>query len=287
MNRNLFSVLERNNSSPENYLTESFVFVLRTLLEKEKKIGIRLLSIICSGIEGIQYKEEDNIVIETQEATEEGRPDISISSDECFVYIEVKRDSPIGQHQISTYRSMLRKRGKCFRSIILLTKSQIQIENDESPDKNIYWYEIHRWLTDELPKIQDLVCKYLIMAFIQYLEVAKMAIQRITWEYERGVFAFNNLMQMLEVAIRDTKLKISRFSSGWDFKGYYIERAHFFCGIYYERPLVICFEKYERNTTTYTEKLDLADSTFFCQSANEQTRIIRDFVAESYKKLKV
>lgn len=286
MNNNLFSVLERYQSSPENYLTESFVFVLRTLLEKERKIGISLLNIICSGLNGIQYGEENNIVIKTQDPMEEGQPDISISSDERFVYIEVKRDSPLGQNQISTYRSMLYKRKEKFRAIVLLARSQAQIEDKESPDRNIFWYQIHRWLMDEQQKILDPVCKFLIMAFIQYLEVTKMAIQKVSWEYEKGILAFNNLIQMMEVAIRDAKLKIYRVSSGWDAKGYYVESTKFFCGIYFDNPLIICYEKYNGKIKIETERLDLGSSTFFCQNANEQTRIIRDFVATSYQKLK-
>jgi len=286
MNNNLFSVLERYQSSPENYLTESLVFVLRTLLEKERKIGISLLNVIFSGLNGIQYGEENNIVIKTQDPMEEGQPDISISSDERFVYIEVKRDSPLGQNQISIYRSMLYKRKEKFRAIVLLARSQAQIEDKESPDRNIFWYQIHRWLMDEQQKILDPVCKFLIMAFIQYLEVTKMAIQRVSWEYEKGILAFNNLIQMMEVAIRDAKLKIYRVSSGWDAKGYYVESTKFFCGIYFDNPLIICYEKYNGKIKIETERLNLGSSTFFCQNANEQTRIIRDFVATNVNALR-
>jgi len=42
---NIFSALEKYNSAiDENYLTESFVFVINTLLQQERPIGIEILT---------------------------------------------------------------------------------------------------------------------------------------------------------------------------------------------------------------------------------------------------
>jgi len=76
---NLFGDLSKHLSGRhEDFLTNSFVYLLNYFLENEKPSGTDLLNFICFKNEEIAFSEEEAIVITTQKFTDVGTPDIGI-----------------------------------------------------------------------------------------------------------------------------------------------------------------------------------------------------------------
>ena len=108
----LFSVLSRYAfRQEENFLTESLVYLLNLILEREKQIGLDILARLCGSQAAPWFENDSNIQISSQFSVEEGRPDIVIRVDDNkIVFIEVKHDSSLGENQLESYYSHLEKR---------------------------------------------------------------------------------------------------------------------------------------------------------------------------------
>ena len=299
-NENIFSALAKYNSArDENYLTEAFVFVLNSLLLKEPPIGLQILTQLCVKNNEFVFDPDEYISISTQETTEQGRPDIKVSSPNKLIYIEVKHDSALGPQQLARYRKALESSPATIKRIVLLTRFEIDFEDQQERafDKHVRWFEVYNWLANA--KAQDPVSVHLIESFKSFLEVKQMSIQKVGWEYINGVPAFNNLINMIEVAIQGASLAIYKKSPGWDFKGFYVENAQFWCGILHDDPLVLVFEIWDKkkfNTrlvdtpsypvredkTTIRFRLQLEDKYFFSLDRDKQLEEITNFVKKAY-----
>lgn len=284
---NIFSVLGKYNSAiDENYLTEAFVFLLNFLLENERYLCLKILSPLCVIDNEYSFSEDEAIVICTQASTEQGRPDIKISSPDKLIYIEVKHDSGLGHRQIERYRTALSLSKVPIQKVILLTKLPIDFEqSQEEPYKHIRWFEVANWLSSL--KCKNPISGYLVESFLKFLEVKNMTVQKVSWEYIKGFSAFKNLINMLTVATETVSLKL-RKSSGWDCTGYYIESDRIFCGIYHDNPLSIVIEVYseaynKKNKTIYSSSLDFEPIHFFSLGKDEQLEKIAQFIKEKYK----
>ena len=221
---NIFSALAKYNSATnENYLTEAFVFVIDSLLEKDRDIGLEFLTKLCVRNNDFSFETDEVISVSTQETTEQGRPDIKVSSPNKLIYIEVKHDSPLGYQQLERYKKALDSSPAELRHVILLTRFAVDLEEGEQPYKHVRWYEIYNWLTSARTKVKDPISVYLIDSFNSFLEVKQMSLQKVEWEYINGVSALNNLINMIEIAIQGASLPIYGKSPGWDFKGFYVE----------------------------------------------------------------
>ncbi|MHA1401979.1 MAG: PD-(D/E)XK nuclease family protein [Candidatus Heimdallarchaeaceae archaeon] len=222
MNRNIFSVLAKYNSAKdENYLTEAFVYILQSLYESDRNIFFEIIERICVKGNEYNFLPDEKISITTQESTDLGRPDIKITTPDKLIYIEVKHDSLLGREQIERYLQILDNSSSPIKKLILLTRFSIEFtEQEAKPYKNIRWFEIYNWLSNVKPT--NIVNKYLVLSFLKFLEEKQMSVKKVTWEYMNGVPALKNLMNMIEVAIESTSLKIASKSAGWDWMGYYI-----------------------------------------------------------------
>jgi hypothetical protein len=299
-NENVFSALAKYNSArDENYLTEAFVFVLNSLLLKEHPIGLQILTRLCVKDNEFAFDPDEYISISTQETTEQGRPDIKVSSLDKLIYIEVKHDSALGPQQLARYKKALESSVATIRRVVLLTRFEIDFEDQQERafDKHVRWFEVYNWLANA--KAQDPLSVYLIESFKSFLEVKQMSIQKVGWEYINGVPAFINLINMIEVAIQGASLAIYKKSPGWDFRGFYIESPEFWCGIYHDDPLVLVFEitdKKQFNTklvdtpsypvredkATIRFRLQLEDKYFFSLGKDKQLEEITNFVKKAY-----
>jgi hypothetical protein len=299
---NIFSALAKYNSAiDENYLTESFVFVINTLLERERSIGLEILNQLCVNNNEFSFDTNEVISVSTQEVTEQGTPDIKVSSFNKLIYIEVKHDSPVDPEQLKRYKKDLESRKATVKRLILLTKFPVDIsEHQGIPDKHVRWFEIYNWLANGKKKVKDSISRYLTEQFISFLEVKQMSIQKVGWEYINGVPAFNNLINIIEAASQGASIPIYGKSSGWDFKGFWLVNKEFWCGIYYSDPLVITFEIQDKKkfdtkvveTTTYPIREDkssiwfrfeLEHKHFFSLDKDEQLEEITKFVKASYE----
>src|SRR3989304_3105593 len=120
---NIFSALARYNSATdENYLTESFVFLLDSLLERERDVGLEILNQLCVKDNDFSFDTNEIIAISTQDVTEEGTPDIKVSSPNKLIYMGVRHDSPLGYKQIERYKKALGSSPAVIKQVILLTR---------------------------------------------------------------------------------------------------------------------------------------------------------------------
>lgn len=298
---NIFSALAKYNSATyENYLTESFVFVINTLLQQERSIGIEVLNQLCGIDSESSFNVDEDVSISTQEVTEQGTPDIKASSANKLIYIEVKHDSAVDPEQLKRYKKDLESSSVALKQLILLTKFPVDFnEHQGIPDKHIRWFEVYNWLTNVMARTKDPISVYLIDSFKSFLEVKQMSIQKVNWEYINGVPALNNLINMIEVAIEGASLHIHGKSAGYYFRGFLLENKEFWCGIFYSEPLLVRFEiedkkKFDINileptytiwedNTRYWFQLQLEDILFFSLDKDKQLEEITKFVRTAYK----
>jgi hypothetical protein len=300
---NLFRDLSKHLSERhEDFLTNSFVYLLNYLLETEKSLAIELLNFISVNNSEFTFKECEEVVITTQKPTEEGVPDIEIRSNDKYIYVEVKHDSGLGEKQIERYRKALGHERQAIKKIVLLTRFSLDFEGTNQkrvPDKHIRWYQIHKYLEGFKPKNE--IAKFLVNQFIEFLEGKQMAIQKISWEYSNGIRAFLNLVDMIGVAIEELGIKTYSKSAGWEWKGYYLENKDEFCGIYYVEPDSVYtfiyapnlkphdknfpYAYYEEDNGVYFE-LSLEDTHFFALQKDEQLDILKQFISTCHTEAK-
>ena len=88
---NLFKVLSKYGSgAEEDYLTESFVLLIKIILEQKMIFGLSFLNKICGLTDDHKFKNRDLLSISTQVIIEGGRPDIEIKyGNKVLIYIEI------------------------------------------------------------------------------------------------------------------------------------------------------------------------------------------------------
>lgn len=299
---NIFSALAKYNSATdENYLTEAFVFVINSLLSsRDRSIACEILNQLCVKNNEFSFDADESISVSTQETTEQGRPDIKVSSPDKLIYIEVKHDSPLGPQQLARYRKALESSAATTRHVVLLTRFAVDFEDqEERPYRHVRWFEVYNWLTLAISKTKDPICIYLTEAFKSFLEAKQMSMQKVGWEYINGVPALNNLVNMLEVAIQGASIPIYGKSPGWDWKGFWLGEKEFMSAIHYDNHLIITFElmdkkKYNKELSKKPSyelregrerlwfRLDLEKYHFFSLDKDEQLEVITEFVKTAY-----
>jgi len=298
---NIFSALAKYNSAiDENYLTESFVFIINALLQQERPLGFEILTQLCVKNNEFSFDIGEDVSISTQETTEQGRPDIKVSSPDKLIYIEVKDYSPVVPEQLKRYKKALESSSATIKRLILLTRFPVDFsEHKGIPDKHVRWFEVYNWLVDVKEKAQDPVSVYLIKSFMSFLEVKRMSIEKVGWEYIDGVPAFNNLINMIEAAIQGASLHVHQKSAAWSSKAFWLENKKLWCGIYYNAPLVVVFKAFNKEDLdvgrvgmpSYPVKkalrsiwfqLRLEDIHFFALDKDRQLEEIIKFIKTAY-----
>lgn len=284
--QNLFSTLSKYGSRElENYLTESFVFVMTLLLERETFHALEFLNRLC-GVEGEEsFNDPGSLNITTQVTVDEGRPDIEIrEGSKKLFYIEIKHDSPLGGGQLEYYKRKLDQTHILRTGLVLLTRSKSSAQEttlDQEDFHHICWYDIHRSLDQIAQANIDDVCSYFISNFNSFLEGKQMSLEQVGWEYIKGVPGLVALTNMLEVAILevipDAQVKKT---SGWYWRGFAVNGL-FYCGMRYDESMLIVFENNLGNSPTYRRELDLNKVHFFSLSQAEQLECLIEFVKQA------
>ncbi len=303
MQANIFSALARYNSATdENYLTEAFVFLIKSLLQQERAIGLEVLTKLCLKGDEYCFGMNEKITIKTQVQTEQGTPDIVISSPDKLIYIEVKHDSNLGYKQLNRYKKELESSEVSCKKLILLSRFSIDVEENQLKccDRHVFWYEVYNWVAAGRAKTRDPICTYLMESFNSFLEEKQMSIQKVSWEYLNGIRAFNNLINMIEVAIKDVGIPVHTRIAAWDSKALWLDRKKHWCGVYYDQPLVVVFKTFHKRdldmkrveAPSYPVKealesiwfqLQLKDKHFFSLEKDKQLDEITEFVKTAYK----
>lgn len=283
---NLFKTLSKYGSrEEEDYLTESFVLLIKLLLERKPKIGLGLLNRICGMSENLRFETPDLIAISTQVVVDEGRPDIEVKyGSTILVYIEIKHDASLGEGQLEYYKRKLEESDFEVTALILLTRSKVSgqettLGRDEY--HHVCWYDVHCWLLEIEEEKIDEVCIYLIEEFVRFLEGKQMSLERVGWEYINGVSSLVALGNMLEVAILETRPEIAlRRTGGSSWLGFRLN-DELYCGIRYTTPLVIVFENNGGTDPTYKHDLDLEHVHFFSLNQAEQLECLVKFIDDA------
>jgi hypothetical protein len=270
--------------STENFLTESFVYVLQQCLARSPTAKMLLGQLI--GLDLVHdLSTPAPIELSTQVSLEGGIPDIQIMVPGALhCYVEVKHDSHLGEGQLEYYHDLLQQSPEPLKSLVLLTRSRASAAETKltsSQYHHVCWYEIHRWL-HELEG-HDEVLDYLIRDFTNFLEEKSMSHTRINWQYEEGVASLIDFTIMLESAIGETMVdrKVTK-SAGWSWRGFYVD-GDVFVGIRYDMPVLLVFENDTGNNPTFKRDLHLPAVHFFSLDAGEQYEAIVNFLTISSK----
>ena len=137
---------ESKRTQKENFLTESFAFLLR----KNEKLLAFLLKRMLEDTSGRVNKQA--YVVKTQKPIkkEEGYkyPDIAIFSDKTIIFIENKVESNLPSDQMRNYKQYLNG-CECskysVKKLITLTKYPQQCSYE---DKNILWLQVYEWIQE-------------------------------------------------------------------------------------------------------------------------------------------
>jgi hypothetical protein len=278
----MFSTLSAYGSTEEeNYLTESFAFLLRTLIDRIPEDGIRILNHISAKLPYHLITNPQTIFINTQVSIDQGQGRIDLEireADDTLVYIEIKHDSPLSPGQLEFYLKNLQASKQTNNKLVLLTRSrssQLETTLKASDYHQVCWYEIYNWLTRI--RTTDGVSKYLIDNFLEFLEYKNMNLKKVTWEYEQGLQSMLNLSNMLEAAAKEVSpLSTIKRTAGWSWRGIYFNQAFFF-GFRYEHPMKIVYENNTGSNPTEKAELDLEMVHFLALNKDEQFELIVDF----------
>ena len=299
---NIFLVLAKYNSATdENYLTEAFIFLINSLLERDRTIGLDILANLCVTNGEFEFGEEEDITVSTQVTTSDGRPDIEVSSPDKLIYVEVKDSSPVDTRQLRHYQKQLNSSNAMIKRLVLLTRFPIDdTEHKGIPDKCIRWFEVHNWLVTMRQDAEDPVRVYLIESFISFLEGKGMSIEKVGWEYANGLAALKNLIDMIAEAIREARLSFYRKAAAWDSKGFWLEDKKYWCGIYYHSPQTVVFKAFHKKNlkvgrvpnSSFPVKeafasiwfqLDLEGIHFFSLDKDAQMVKVAEFIKVAYR----
>ena len=283
---NLFKVLSKYGSgAEEDYLTESFVLLIKIILEQKMIFGLLFLNKICGLTDDHKFKNRDLLSISTQVIIEGGRPDIEIKyGNKVLIYIEIKHDASLGDGQLEYYRRKLNESDFRNTVLVLLTRSQITSQEttlERSEYHHICWYNIYNWLLEIRTDNAKEICNFLVQEFLFFLEEKQMSLKQISWEYIKGVPSLVALSNLLEIAISETipDFKLKK-TGGSSWLGFNLE-ATYFCGVRYSDPLTIVFENNCGTNPTYKKNLDLNDVHFFSLNQAEQLECLTNFIQEA------
>jgi hypothetical protein len=298
---NLHKWVRRQN---ENFVTESFAFILDRLLEAEPPLANELIRLLCFGDDNSISLDGQSWQVSTQESIPGmGKPDIWLRwPKRALILIEVKRWSGLGATQLRRYRGILADSGMEITRLVLLTEWRMnERPDDESADHETRWHRVAKWLRSNPPT--DPVAKLLVDQFVTFLEDQRMAVQQVGQEMLTGIEHFRRLLTMLSKALHDcqSKLKLERSFASWGC-GYYVHtptHRAFIIGVAFSNPgtIVFRFDKAECDEAKFASlggvivdgcrRLDLTlDSGFFDMSADEQLNRIGGFVNQSFERLK-
>jgi len=286
MDTTIFSTLFKYcTGSDENFLTDSFVYVLKLLLVRSPNEGLMFLNNLCNLPDQDHFDQASAITISTQVTVEQGRLDIEIKDYRRLVYIEVKHDAALAPNQLEKYLEELHAANYEHYQLVLLTRSRTSaLETTLAPTAyhHVLWYQVHENL-HALP-IQDEVSSFFIRNLLNFLTEKNMSMNRVTWEYMQGVPSLLDLTNTLEEAISEAMPGIRiRKTAGWSWRGFYTYDG-FYIGVRLNIPTLISFEDNLGNhPISYKRDLDLNQAHFFSLKQGEQYECLINFLRNARK----
>ena len=149
MTSNVFSALSKYGSrQPENYLTESFVYLLDLISRRSPADCVGLLELLLGINLGRGSLTPLTFECSTQVFHDDGVPDIEIQiSDSTRALIEVKHDARFGKDQLEDYKRLLERSPHDQKALVLLTRSKysaIETSLGSNEYHQVCYYEVDR-----------------------------------------------------------------------------------------------------------------------------------------------
>ncbi len=315
---------EKELSSSENFITESFVYILDFSLKHSTEFLLHFFQRL-----GITINKQDyhKIFIDTQRQFEtiynlKAIPDICIQIDSNLFIFEVKYDSGINEYQlpdnpIITINQIDKYQGIITNPKLILHIFTIVIHSSNidfkksNPDfkDEILWHEIYNSI--RIYHSDNHIENYLHNEITKFMEDNKMAIPKVSYELQNGMQALLNLYDQIEIVLE--KLKIPYNSSfGYNWTGYYLfrdssknDKYYGWIGTYWEvDKLTFIFSdpkaqekisqekrenEFERQVDTkiFCKYFIYENEHYFCLSAQEQLDKLSDWIGQNYDLLKL
>ncbi|MCD4765878.1 MAG: PD-(D/E)XK nuclease family protein [Methanosarcinales archaeon] len=296
---NIFKELKRGNSREEEYFSVALAILLDEIPELTSYLLGEILDISDDS-------EEYEIILEYQ--IPDGRIDIAIKSIHYEIYIENKISSDLSDSQLERYSKHLESIDKTTK-LILLTRDFIEDKTIQKyTDKYIFWTELYTLIELFTNSILEIDAKkYLLEQFLKFLREENMSDEKVSWEYTEGIKSFMNLLNMIQLILKQLKLeghikKIRKKSIGEYYAGFAFEKYNegdheFWIGTYYEDVNKLFIEIYEdflekHGTNKFKELEESPSETtshiydfdrnyFLAYSKKKQNEAIYNFIKES------
>jgi len=286
----------------ENFLSDSFVHLLNVLREEDPSAFVFLVEKMTDEMISPSPDSTNDFIVTSQIDTDEGTPDIMIAGPDSYVLIEVKDQSPVDIDQIERYSRLVERNSAQSKCLILLTKYQAPVIDQQIPLRAIRWTYITELLWLVLSRI-DLTdtSNYVIRQFIEFLEAKGMSVQKAGWEMVAGIAEFMNFKTVLRQAIESSGAVRVEQSSGANHQGWGIPDAvgwsvQLHIIVRFAEPGRLVFRaseehisegsRYEWEPSGYTKgtlerfiDLDSEEVHFFARSLDSQREVLEEFVS--------
>lgn len=242
MQDNLFRNLHALNTGwDEDFLTESFAYLLRYLLQSEPTIGNQLLRRITGDRFVFDDIEIGSCEVRTQVDSSHGTPDLLIDTCNHLICVEVKVDSDFAHDQLLRYRRLLDESGRDSTILATLTRyPHVLGAGGCQPDETIRWYEIADILEQSQPR--QSVGKYLIVEFVEFLKHRGIAMEAVSWELVPGLKSLQNLLTLIAEVMNAIGVENCHIAAGQHHHGFRTkvdsphDKSSVFFGIYVSDP---------------------------------------------------
>jgi len=280
----------------ENFITEVFAHLLRHLLMHDPKVAREVLKKLTGNRLRLDSHTCADVKIDTQtEFPPHGRPDIVIRMPRQLVIVEVKVDAEVSPGQISRYRKIPPDRGANPSFLVLWTRFEPDLQPEDEPDWAVRWYELAEWLEAAAEYLMQESSRYLCNQFLDFLKERGLTMEHVGRELIPGIQALSNFRAMLDVALKDLRMKITKGGTGlgvvgWRFQGPPRKLRKFWIGFEYSQPTKLClYELKGRNSwESVRDPLDMSsEDEPFCElSKKQQIKRLKTFIQSAVTKAK-
>jgi hypothetical protein len=292
----------------ENFSTELLVHLLRHSLKTRTPLFGRFAGEFLGG--PVSVTDYSDVTVETRALfyTDRGVrafPDITVKTKDGYLFIEVKVEAGLNYYevddgenatetvdQIEHYQGIRAKP----KSVYLLTKHPCELNFEGCSDfkGKFRWHRIHGMLKHEY-ETGEPVEKYLVREIIGYMEDKGMSIEKVTFELVRGMEMLNNLFPQIKAAIEDRKPSERNASGqmGYDLLGGAgwvgnLYEGHRLVFVHRNPSVIKHIEEKKLQGFGMEEKemrssFDFEERRYFCLSAEEQVKAIKEWVDENYR----
>jgi len=278
----IFSRLWKTRNICEDFRTESFKYILDTLLLNHELIGfLKNLNIYINKFLIPEIK--------TQDVTNSGRFDISIKDTKLEIVFENKWSAGTDIKQLKRYDKYLTDLKIKYKYLVHITKdySSIQYPFENSFIKKT-WGQIYEYLKDykNLPIINE---------FLNFLEEERITMEKVSWEIVNGSKSIYALTRLIGRACDELGIKYEWKSSSSDYTSQIIDGKIYVYFLFESGKLYFCvyggskpieefnISVWKKNFGTF---FDFDNYCFFHKTLEEQVDIIKNYISNLLIKLK-